>query len=988
MTHAKKILVLLTVLIATLTCARSAKVPPIYLSKDASALERLAAAEVRRYLYATTGGLAAITPIASLAEAKAPGLVIDKAGVMLASGVFDNFAPAKAPQLGAEDYWLKTLKKNGESFLFIGGGDGPGILYAAYAFAEKLGVRFYLEGDVIPDDKIVFRMPDLDESGRPLFPWRGIQPFHDFAEGPDWWNEDTYQAILAQLPKLKMNFFGLHTYPEKNPNAEPAVWIGTAEDADADGRVGFSYPSSWQNTLRSNPGSHNWGYQPTPTGKFHLGASLLFDRDDFGPEVMNGLMPEPKTPEESNELFNRAGAMLRGAFTLARSLGVKTCVGTETPLTVPALVREHLKKSGRDPQDPKTIKALYEGMFKRIAATYPIDTYWFWTTENWTWSDAKDEEIKAVTTDLDMAIQAAKAVAAPFSLATCGWVLGPPSRRALFDEVLPKAVAVSCINREVGKTPVDATFARISGRSKWAIPWMEDDPSLTSPQLWAGRMRRDAVDALRYGCDGLFGIHWRTRILSPNVLALARAAWDQSWNNVPMAYADQIGPNNGVYVRAAEAAMPGTGETAIYRDVRDRVNGYRILVPDGVCAVTLKFCETEFDRKGARVFDVYVQGRKIAESVDLFDRAGRYKPYDLTAPAVEVKGGRLNIDFVDRIHYPSIAGIVIQGPAFTKKINCGGPQALDYDADWPETPRFLGVEDLYGDWARNQFGRGPDTEIAAVFSRVDGRLPIPVTWTTGPGGIRPDTRPWGEVAQAFSFVDELAALRPRVQGAGNLERFDYWLKNFEAMRETAHFQCAWSDYNKGLERVKTLPDAAAKAAAAKEALLPPRFEMTKALMTILGNLAATASNTGEMGTIANWEQHLIPEAFLKPGEELKALLGGPLPAYADLPAEYAGPARVVVPTTRTILAAGEPLALKAMVLASEPPTAVTLHWRTLGVGKFAAAAMEHTARNTYRVSLPALTGDIEYYIEAQAGGRDVFFPVTAPALNQTVVVMK
>ena len=95
-----------------------------------------------------------------------------------------------------------------------------------------------------------------------------------------------------------------------------------------------------------------------------------------------------------------------------------------------------------------------------------------------------------------------------------------------------------------------------------------------------------------------------------------------------------------------------------------------------------------------------------------------------------------------------------------------------------------------------------------------------------------------------------------------------------------------------------------------------------------------------------------------------------------------------MPTTRTILAAGEPLALKAMVLASEPPTAVTLHWRTLGVGKFAAAAMEHTARNTYRVSLPALTGDIEYYIEAQAGGRDVFFPVTAPALNQTVVVMK
>ena len=60
---------------------------------------------------------------------------------------------------------------------------------------------------------------------------------------------------------------------------------------------------------------------------------------------------------------------------------------------------------------------------------------------------------------------------------------------------------------------------------------MEDDPGLTMPQLWAGRMRRDAADSLAYGCTGLMGIHWRTRILGPNVSALAQAAWDQrGWN--------------------------------------------------------------------------------------------------------------------------------------------------------------------------------------------------------------------------------------------------------------------------------------------------------------------------------------------------------------------------------------------------------------------------------------------------------------------------
>ena len=80
---------------------------------------------------------------------------------------------------------------------------------------------------------------------------------------------------------------------------------------------------------------------------------------------------------------------------------------------------------------------------------------------------------------------------------------------------------MSCINRKVGHAPVEPGFAAVKGRPKWAIPWLEDDPALTSPQLWVGRMRRDAADARRYGCTGLMGIHWRTRVLGPNVPALA-----------------------------------------------------------------------------------------------------------------------------------------------------------------------------------------------------------------------------------------------------------------------------------------------------------------------------------------------------------------------------------------------------------------------------------------------------------------------------------
>ena len=32
---------------------------------------------------------------------------------------------------------------------------------------------------------------------------------------------------------------------------------------------------------------------------------------------------------------------------------------------------------------------------------------------------------------------------------------------------------------------------------------------------------------------GLMGLIWRTRILGPNIAALARAGWEQPWNDHP-----------------------------------------------------------------------------------------------------------------------------------------------------------------------------------------------------------------------------------------------------------------------------------------------------------------------------------------------------------------------------------------------------------------------------------------------------------------------
>ena len=75
------------------------------------------------------------------------------------------------------------------------------------------GDLYRLAGDAIPDARTDLSLSGFDEVGRPLFETRGIQPFHDFFQGPDLWNTRDYKSVISQLPKLGMNFIGLKTYP-------------------------------------------------------------------------------------------------------------------------------------------------------------------------------------------------------------------------------------------------------------------------------------------------------------------------------------------------------------------------------------------------------------------------------------------------------------------------------------------------------------------------------------------------------------------------------------------------------------------------------------------------------------------------------------------------------------------------------------------------------------------------------------------------------
>jgi len=717
---------------------------------------------------------------------------------------------------------------------------------------------------------------------------------------------------------------------------------------------------------------------------------------------MDAFFPTPTSPEACNTVFNNVGRSFGRAFALAKSIGVKTCVGTETPITIPAPVAERLKQQGKDPADPKTVQEVYKGILTRIARAYPVDYYWLWTPEAWTAFGNTDEQLTATINDINSALAALDEIGNPFELATCGWVLGPTQDRAALDRALPKECPISCINRSVGHAPVEEAFGKISGRPKWAIPWLENDPVLTAPQPWVGRMRFDAADARRLGCDGLLGIHWRTKAMAQNVSALAEAAWDQSY--VPAGFASsriapdkRTGPLGGGLATYGDP-VENTDEDPVYQSVRYNMDGYHLIVPNGAYTVTLKFNEPHYNDPGKRVFGVKLQGKTVIDRLDMIEKAGKDRAFDYSYPDTKVIDSVLAIDFIRLVEFPCIAGIVIDGQTsggkhYSRKINCGGPAYLDYEADLTQSDdksdrRTMPVEDFYIDFARASFGDAVAVDAGRIMAGVDGRgMPEPVGWIGGPGCVRTNREPWNAVEKQYAFVDRFAALRSRIKSAGDLARFDYWLNTYKNARTLGELGCARGQLDMKMEAIAAAPNQETKQTLAQEALALRR-QMSRLWKRAIEELLATVDTPGEMGTLDNLERHSRREMAFLNGQDkaLEAALGSALPSDLELSKDYDGKARIIVPTVRGQVKPGESLRLRVIVLDKAAPSDAALYWRPLGGGTYQRTPLTHLGRAVYEVKLPPAKGSFEYYISTRTPGADLVWPATAPRMNQTVVV--
>lgn len=79
--------------------------------------------------------------------------------------------------------------------------------------------------------------------------------------------------------------------------------------------------------------------------------------------------------------------------------------------------------------------------------------------------------------------------------------------KVLMASFFDQAIALSQ-NGALGWLPPDPAYANMTGGRSWVIPWMEDDLSLASAEIWANRTLEwaDQAAEMKAHCDGLLGL--------------------------------------------------------------------------------------------------------------------------------------------------------------------------------------------------------------------------------------------------------------------------------------------------------------------------------------------------------------------------------------------------------------------------------------------------------------------------------------------------
>ena len=171
----------------------------VVISQDASGLEQFAAAELQRYLQR----LFAV----SVTVGSSPNDTADSVFMLGTPGQLPVYELGETPlpQLSDQGFLLRKTTCMNKPAMAIVGGSPAAMLWGVYELVERYGVTYLLSGDVYPETRQAFFLPEINQVFEPAFKARWFKTMGDFAMGMEGWGMADYRPFLDQLAKLKFN---------------------------------------------------------------------------------------------------------------------------------------------------------------------------------------------------------------------------------------------------------------------------------------------------------------------------------------------------------------------------------------------------------------------------------------------------------------------------------------------------------------------------------------------------------------------------------------------------------------------------------------------------------------------------------------------------------------------------------------------------------------------------------------------------------------
>lgn len=402
------------------------------------------------------------------------------------------------------------------------------------------------------------------------FTIRGVLPWHNFLSGPSSWNLEDYRQYLDTCSKAGINFIGFHNYT--GGGERYATYVEPMIKMQYRGLLPYA---CFDNSL-----SARWGYYPMKVQDFAFGTAAAFNLPAGTEAFGSDCSILSRTTEDH---YSNTQSLMQQVLQLAHERGMQFAMGFEFGVLPPEFFSLQDGQSGfywpgeanmvPDPTHPVSVQLLYAAIDNILETYSGIDWIWLWLNEHSfmgvdparalqqaSFRAIYDQNVSLFTNAgadektkfigvwslhyLRLAKEYLQRKAPDVKLMLGGWGGGNQLPLLLngLDKGLPKDIAFSCLNPDLGKSAQPGFLSEIAkNRMVMAIPWLEGDHQLWHYQPRVQLMKEHVQQAAKQGLQGVTAIHWRTKETAFNFKSFARFASEARDNStLPALYLEYL----------------------------------------------------------------------------------------------------------------------------------------------------------------------------------------------------------------------------------------------------------------------------------------------------------------------------------------------------------------------------------------------------------------------------------------------------------------